>query len=82
MVNKSLTLIAGLGVGAVLMYAFDPVQGRRRRERVRDKAVDAMERTGREVRSRSRQLVRHAQVFSDGYRTAQSLLGWTKRRLA
>ena len=37
--NKALVLLAGLGVGAVLMYFMDPDRGRSRRALARDKAV-------------------------------------------
>ena len=37
--NDTISLLAGLGLGAGLMYAFDPQMGRRRRAQVRDKAV-------------------------------------------
>ncbi len=39
--KKSNALLTGLGLGAGLMYAFDPGQGRRRRAVARDKALHA-----------------------------------------
>ncbi len=43
MVSKSTTLavLGGAGLGAALMYLFDPEKGRRRRALLRDKAVHA-----------------------------------------
>ena len=37
--NGVLKLIAGAGIGALLMYLFDPKGGGRRRALIRDKAV-------------------------------------------
>lgn len=37
--NKQLGVLGGLGIGAGLMYLFDPDRGRRRRMFIRDKAV-------------------------------------------
>jgi hypothetical protein len=37
--DRTLSLLAGMGMGAGLMYFFDPRMGRRRRAFVRDKAV-------------------------------------------
>ena len=57
--NKGVTLIGGLGVGAALMYMFDPDRGRRRRAMVKDKFVAAGNKAGdlagkmsRDVRNR------------------------------
>ena len=56
--NKSVKLMSAAGVGAGLMYMFDPDRGKRRRALVRDKmrhaagvAGDAAGRTGRDVRN-------------------------------
>lgn len=61
--KKQLTMLGGVGVGAVLMYAFDPDRGRRRRARVRDrflsatnKTADAVGATARDLRNRARAL--------------------------
>jgi hypothetical protein len=39
---KALTLLKGIGIGAGLMYLFDPEQGRRRRALARDQVVHTM----------------------------------------
>ena len=57
--NKGLSMMGGLGLGAGLEYLFDPDMGNRRRARISDKAVrslnkteEAMEATARDVRHR------------------------------
>lgn len=57
--NKKATLV-GIGVGAALMYFFDPDRGRRRRALVRDKveaagnkATGYAEKMGRDIRNRA-----------------------------
>jgi osmotically-inducible protein OsmY len=57
--NKKAALV-GVGVGAALMYFFDPDRGKRRRALVRDKvesagnkAQDYAEKMGRDVRNRA-----------------------------
>ena len=59
--NKSVKLVSAAGVGAGLMYMFDPDRGKRRRALVRDKmthaakiAGDVAGRTGRDVRNHVR----------------------------
>ncbi|ALA59220.1 BON domain-containing protein [Nitrospira moscoviensis] len=59
--NRGFSLLGGAGLGAGLMYLFDPDRGRRRRALLRDKAVhwskktrDAAETAGRDLRNRSR----------------------------
>jgi uncharacterized membrane protein/osmotically-inducible protein OsmY len=63
MMNRGLTLIGGIGLGAALMYVLDPDRGRRRRARMRDKAAHAINKTGdatgktlRDTRNRARGL--------------------------
>jgi uncharacterized membrane protein/osmotically-inducible protein OsmY len=61
--NRQLTLLGGVGVGAALMYVFDPDRGRRRRAHMRDKlasaankAPDAISTTARDFVNRARGL--------------------------
>jgi osmotically-inducible protein OsmY len=42
--NSGFSWLSGLGLGAGLMYLFDPAAGRRRRARLRDKAVHVVSR--------------------------------------
>jgi uncharacterized membrane protein len=58
--NKAFVMIAGTGVGAGLMYFFDPDKGRRRRALLHDKwlhtinkTADAVQVTARDIRNRS-----------------------------
>ena len=37
--NKIIGLLGGIGIGAAIMYMFDPERGKRRRALIRDKAV-------------------------------------------
>ena len=61
--NKGLTLIGGVGLGAALMYVLDPDKGRRRRVLMRNQAthsihktMDALDTTARDLRNRLRGL--------------------------
>jgi hypothetical protein len=57
--RKMLTLITGLGLGAALMYVFDPDKGRRRRALARDKADHVLHKAGDLIqRSRRRTINR------------------------
>lgn len=47
------SLLAGLGIGAALMYLFDPARGRRRRAVARDKTASALDAAQRELRERA-----------------------------
>jgi len=44
--NKLWTMLAGIGVGAAIMYTLDPQTGRRRRAVARDKITSALNKTG------------------------------------
>lgn len=44
--NKGLTLLAGMGLGAGLVYIFDPEAGNRRRARARDRVTHLVNKTG------------------------------------
>jgi hypothetical protein len=61
--HRAISLLAGAGLGAGLMYMLDPRMGRRRRALVRDKMVsmaheagDAAEMIGRDMKNRARGL--------------------------
>jgi gas vesicle protein len=60
--------LTALGIGALAMYFFDPVSGRRRRALVRDKmthyhreATDYAESTAKDLRNRAQGLVAETQ---------------------
>jgi hypothetical protein len=68
--NKAAVMVGGMGVGAALMYAFDPVDGRRRRALARDQLVhlkrksdDAIGVTARDMRHRAQGLVAEARAL-------------------
>lgn len=54
------TLLVGLGVGAALMYYFDPARGRRRRALARDKATSALGSAQEELRDRAADVANRA----------------------
>src|SRR5262249_28654346 len=54
-------VLGGLGLGAGLMYIFDPDRGKRRRAIARDKVTDVVSRTGKAIGSKSRDLKNRAQ---------------------
>jgi osmotically-inducible protein OsmY len=76
--NKKAAIV-GVGVGAALMYFFDPDRGKRRRALVRDKveaagnkATDYAEKMGRDIRNRAygvvaetKALFQHEEVTDD-----------------
>jgi BON domain len=62
--NSGLALLGGIGIGAALMYFFDPDRGRRRRALLRDKLVSCTNQTemyagkaARDLRNRAQGLV-------------------------
>lgn len=70
---KALTILGGIGIGAALMYLFDPNGGRRRRALIRDKAVglsnDATEAVGskaRDLRNRAKGVIHEAKSLVSG----------------
>jgi hypothetical protein len=77
--NKKAALVGGLGLGAALMYLFDPDRGRRRRALIRDKAEGAANKASdyagkmsRDLRNRANGMVaeatsifRHEEVTDD-----------------
>jgi len=72
--DNRLELIAGVGLGAALMYILDPDRGNRRRAQMRDKVVSSISKTGdaigttsRDVTYRTRGLVAQlTSAFSSG----------------
>jgi osmotically-inducible protein OsmY len=54
-------LLAGLGIGAALMYLLDPDRGARRRSLIRDKAGRASRVAGREIVERAHDVKNRAQ---------------------
>ena len=50
--TNAMTFLAGIGIGAALMYLLDPVGGGRRRALARDKATSALNTAERELRGR------------------------------
>jgi hypothetical protein len=70
--DTKLALFGGIGLGALLMYVFDPERGARRRALARDKALRAYNRTGdllgkraRDLRNRSKGLAAKARPRVD-----------------
>ena len=74
--STGITLLAGIGIGAILMYIFDPEQGRRRRALLRDQIVSCMNETSDIVGKKSRDLRNRAQgVIAEttkAFRTGQN----------
>ncbi|HEX5439107.1 MAG TPA: SRPBCC family protein [Gemmatimonadaceae bacterium] len=54
--NKGMTLAAGAGVGAALMYVFDPDRGNRRRALMRDRVAHVAAETGDTVGAAARDM--------------------------
>jgi osmotically-inducible protein OsmY len=59
--TELVALLAGLGIGAALMYLLDPDRGARRRSLIRDKAARASRVTGRELVERAHDVKNRAQ---------------------
>jgi uncharacterized membrane protein len=69
--NKAMATISGLGIGAGLMYIFDPDRGRRRRAEISNKVRHAANKTDDAIGKTSRDL---ANRFSGIVSEAESLL--------
>lgn len=54
--NRKVALVGGVGLGAALMYLFDPDRGSRRRALIRDKVESAANKTGDYAGKMSRDL--------------------------
>jgi len=57
---RLLTFLKGVGLGATLMYFFDPDRGNRRRALVRDKAIHTTNQLGKTIDSASRDFTNRA----------------------
>lgn len=85
--QRGAAMLAGLGLGAGLMYLFDPRQGRRRRALARDKIVrmahqaeDAVDVVTRDMKNRARGLASgDLSVLAGGKRALSNPLrgGWS-----
>lgn len=54
--NKGMAMAGGLGLGASLMYLFDPAAGKRRRSYLRDKCVHYSRKTEKFAGSKVRHM--------------------------
>lgn len=59
--GRTISTLLGAAAGASLAYLFDPVSGRRRQARIRDKSVKAGHHVGRAVRRQARNSANHLQ---------------------
>jgi len=66
----TLALLTGLGVGAALMYLFDPERGNRRRSLIRDKAVKLNRQTTEAVQGRTKDLSNRARGMAHELKSA------------
>ena len=80
--DRTVNLLAGLGLGAGLMYLFDPQQGRRRRALLEDKITRAMNETGDVLCKAGRDLRQRAQGTAAEARSLFTSEDVTDRRLA
>ena len=71
--NKKIALVGGLGLGAALMYLFDPDRGGRRRALIREKAEGAANQAGEyaeklshNLRNRASEVVAEAKAIFKG----------------
>ena len=72
--KSAIAILSGLGIGAVLMYLFDPQGGNRRRALIRDKAFSVSRKTQQALTGKAHDLRNRAQgllhesksVFSRG----------------
>jgi CBS domain-containing protein len=71
--HKEFSLAGGVGIGAGMMYFFDPDKGRRRRALVRDKAISWSRRTRRGTKAAARDMRYRAQGLM------ASVTSWVRR---
>ena len=87
--NKATAVISGLGIGAGLMYLFDPDRGKRRRAKVRDKARhlanktdDVIGKTSRDLANRVTGIVSEAEsLFTSGGASDEVLAARVRSKL-
>jgi uncharacterized membrane protein len=88
--NKAMAVISGLGIGAGLMYIFDPDRGKRRRAQVRNtvrhaanKTSDAIGKTSRDLANRVSGIVAEAEsvVFPRDKASNEVLEGRVRAKL-
>ncbi|HWN98963.1 MAG TPA: SRPBCC family protein [Blastocatellia bacterium] len=88
--NKTMGVISSLGIGAGLMYLFDPDRGNRRRSRVRNKIQrvanktdDAIGKTSRDLANRLSGIVAEAEslVFTRGKASNEVLVARVRAKL-
>jgi hypothetical protein len=54
--NKGLTILGAMGIGAGLMYVFDPDKGKKRRALMRDRLEDTARKTRRQIDRKSHEV--------------------------
>jgi osmotically-inducible protein OsmY len=87
--NKSVAIVGGVGLGAALMYLFDPDRGRRRRALIRDKVEatgnrigDAAGKMGRDIQNRAYGVVAETKaMFTEQEVSDEVLVDRVKARL-
>jgi hypothetical protein len=72
-------VLGGLGVGAALMYLFDPDRGRGRRARISDQVASKVNKLARQVQAKSRHLRNRTQGFLHDTSISVSNQGETSR---
>src|SRR5437588_2687264 len=87
--NKGVAIVGGLGLGAALMYVFDPDRGTRRRALIRDKVEaagnkvsDAAGKMGRDLSNRAYGVVAETKsIFRHNDVTDEVLVDRVRSRL-
>lgn len=73
--NKLLAILSGVGLGALIMYLFDPQGGNRRRAVIRDKAVGLSNDAKEAISGRAEDLSNRAKGLMHEARSAFSSEG-------
>jgi len=66
--TSALTLLAGIGIGAVLMYFFDPDRGTRRRHMVSDQTARSLRKAARRFRDQAETARNHVRGTAAEFR--------------